>query len=130
MLTSTFPGFILRHAFLTISPVILFTSIASIPKLSTIFLYSILSDGSIESNHKAFFVIGTFMAGWTVFYGFVQSITPKLISNKNSTRKQIEFWASALTVIPLFLIPLNFYTQDFSQISLIYDNFLDVSELF
>ena len=78
-----------------------------------IFLYSILSDGSIESNHKAFFVIGTFMAGWTVFYGFVQSITPKIISNKNSTRKQIEFWASALTVIPLFLIPLNFYTQDF-----------------
>ena len=78
-----------------------------------IFLYSILSDGSIESNHKAFFVIGTFMAGWTVFYGFVQSITPKLVSNKNSTRKQIEFWASALSVIPLFLIPLNFYTQDF-----------------
>ena len=78
-----------------------------------IFLYSILSDGSTESNHKAFFVIGTFMAGWTVFYGFVQSITPKLVSNKNSTRKQIEFWASALTVIPLFLIPLNFYTQDF-----------------
>ena len=78
-----------------------------------IFLYSILSDGSIESNHKAFFVIGTFMAGWTVFYGFVQSITPKLVSNKNSTRKQIEFWASALTVIPLFLIPLNFYIQDF-----------------
>ena len=78
-----------------------------------IFLYSILSDGSIESNHKAFFVIGTFMAGWTVFYGFVQSITPKLVSKNNSTRKQIEFWASALAVIPLFLIPLNFYTQDF-----------------
>ena len=78
-----------------------------------IFLYSILSDGSIESNHKAFFVIGTFMAGWTVFYGFVQSITPKLVSNNNSTRKKIEFWASALAVIPLFLIPLNFYTQDF-----------------
>ena len=78
-----------------------------------IFLYSILSDGSIESNNKAFFVIGTFMAGWTVFYGFVQSITPKLVSNKNLTRKQIEFWASALAVIPLFLIPLNFYTQDF-----------------
>lgn len=78
-----------------------------------IFLYSILSDGSIESNHKAFFVIGTFMAGWTVLYGFVQSITPKLVSNKNSTRKQIEFWASTLTVIPLFLIPLNFYTQEF-----------------
>lgn len=78
-----------------------------------IFLYSILSDGSTESNHKAFFVIGTFMAGWTVFYGFVQSITPKLVSNKNSTRKQIEFWASALAVIPLFLILLNFYTHDF-----------------
>ena len=78
-----------------------------------IFLYSILSDGSIESNHKAFFVIGTFMAGWTVFYGFVQSITPKLVSNNNSTRKQIEFWASALAVIPLFLILLIFYTQDF-----------------
>jgi predicted MFS family arabinose efflux permease len=78
-----------------------------------IFLYSILSDGSTESNHKAFFVIGTFMAGWTVFYGFVQSITPKLVSRNNSTRKQIEFWASALAVIPLFLILLNFYTHDF-----------------
>ena len=78
-----------------------------------IFLYSILSDGSIESNHKAFFVIGTFMGGWTVFYGFVQSITPKLVSNNNSTRKQIEFWASALAVIPLFLILLNLYTHDF-----------------
>ena len=78
-----------------------------------IFLYSLLSNGSTESNHKAFFVIGTFMAGWTVFYGFVQSITPKLVSNNNSTRKQIEFWASALAVIPLFLIPLNFYTHDF-----------------
>ena len=78
-----------------------------------IFLYSILSDGSIESNHKAFFVIGTFMAGWTVFYGFVQSITPKLVLNNNSTRKQIEFWASALAVIPLFLLLLNFYTHDF-----------------
>ena len=78
-----------------------------------IFLYSILSDGSIESNHKAFFVIGTFMAGWTVFYGFVQSITPKLVSNNNSTRKQIEFWESALAIIPLFLILLNFYTHDF-----------------
>ena len=78
-----------------------------------IFLYSILSDGSIESNHNAFFVIGTFMAGWTVFYGFVQSITPKLVLNNNSTRKQIEFWASALAVIPLFLILLNFYTHDF-----------------
>ena len=78
-----------------------------------IFLYSILSDGSTESNHKAFFVIGTFMAGWTVFYGFVQSITPKLVLNNNSTRKQIEFWASALAVIPLFLILLNFYTHDF-----------------
>ena len=78
-----------------------------------IFLYSILSDGSIESNHKAFFVIGTFMAGWTVFYGFVQSITPKLVLNNNSTRKQIDFWASALAVTPIFLILLNFYTHDF-----------------
>ena len=56
-----------------------------------IFLYSILSDGSIESNHKAFFVIGTFMAGWTVLYGFVQSITPKLVSNKIQQENKLSF---------------------------------------
>ena len=44
-----------------------------------IFLYSALSDGSLEGNKKAFFIIGSFMAAWTIFYGFVQTITPKIL---------------------------------------------------
>ena len=41
-----------------------------------------MSDGSIDANKKAFFVIGTFMAIWTIFYGFVQGVTPKILSQK------------------------------------------------
>ena len=40
-----------------------------------IFLYSALSDGSLDENKKAFFIIGTFMAAWTVFYGLVQTLS-------------------------------------------------------
>ena len=32
------------------------------------YLYSVLSDGSAESNRSAFFAIGTFMALWIIFY--------------------------------------------------------------
>ena len=79
-----------------------------------IFLYSALSDGSLDGNKKAFFIIGTFMAAWTVFYGLVQAITPKILSKDKSFSKQTKFWAGFLTAIPLLLISFNYYFEKYS----------------
>ena len=79
-----------------------------------IFLYSALSDGSLDGNKKAFFIIGTFMAAWTVFYGLVQAITPKILSKDKSFSKQTKFWAWFLTAIPLLLISINYYFEEYS----------------
>ena len=79
-----------------------------------IFLYSALSDGSLDGNKKAFFIIGTFMAAWTVFYGLVQTITPKILSKDKSFSKQTKFWAGFLTAIPLLLISFNYYFEEYS----------------
>ena len=79
-----------------------------------IFLYSALSDGSLDGNKKAFFIIGTFMAAWTVFYGLVQAITPKILSKDKSFSKQTKFWAGFLTAIPLLLISFNYYFEEYS----------------
>ena len=79
-----------------------------------IFLYSALSDGSLDGNKKAFFIIGTFMAAWTVFYGLVQAITPKILSKDKSFSKQTKFWAWFLTAIPLLLISFNYYFEEYS----------------
>ena len=79
-----------------------------------IFLYSALSDGSLDGNKKAFFIIGTFMAAWTVFYGLVQTITPKILSKDKSFSKQTKFWAGFLTVIPLLLISFNYYFEEYN----------------
>ena len=79
-----------------------------------IFLYSALSDGSLDGNKKAFFIIGTFMAAWTVFYGLVQTITPKILSKDKSFSKQTKFWAWFLTAIPLLLISFNYYFEEYN----------------
>lgn len=45
-----------------------------------IFFYGIWSDGSEEGNKAAFFLIGSFMAIWTILYGFVQGVAPKVLA--------------------------------------------------
>ncbi len=77
------------------------------------FLYSMMSDGSIDDNKKAFFVIGTFMAVWTIFYGFVQSVTPKILSQNESLGKQTKYWASLLISIPILLLLLSLYFEEY-----------------
>ncbi|MDA7579431.1 organoarsenical effux MFS transporter ArsJ [Alphaproteobacteria bacterium] len=77
-----------------------------------VFLYSMMSDGSIDANKKAFFVIGTFMAIWTIFYGFVQGVTPKILSQNESLGKQTKFWASLLIGIPILLLLLSSYFEE------------------
>ena len=77
-----------------------------------IFLYSTLSDGTVDENRKAFFIIGTFMASWTIFYGFIQTITPK-ITKSNVLENKIKFWANSLILIPLILSVSSYYLEDF-----------------
>jgi MFS family permease len=79
-----------------------------------IFLYSALSDGSLEGNKKAFFVIGSFMAAWTIFYGLVQTITPKILIKDKLFSTQIKIWAGLLCLIPILLVALNYYLKEYS----------------
>ncbi|MEC9104361.1 MAG: MFS transporter, partial [Pseudomonadota bacterium] len=72
-----------------------------------IYFYAVLSDGSEAGNRAAFFLIGTFMAGWIILYGFVQASAPRLL--KAATRgedaliRAARGWAWALFVVPLVL---------------------------
>ncbi|MEL7278776.1 MAG: organoarsenical effux MFS transporter ArsJ [Pseudomonadota bacterium] len=72
-----------------------------------IYFYAVLSDGTVEGNRAAFFMIGTFMAGWVILYGFVQASAPRLL--RASTRSEAELvgtakgWAWILTAIPAAL---------------------------
>ena len=72
-----------------------------------IYFYAVLSDGTVEGHRAAFFMIGTFMAGWVILYGFVQALAPRLL--RASTRSEAELvgtakgWAWILTAIPAAL---------------------------
>ena len=79
-----------------------------------IFLYSALSDGSLEGNKKAFYIIGSFMAAWTIFYGFIQTITPKILMKDKLFSTQTKIWAGLLCLIPILLIALNYYLKEYS----------------
>ncbi|MGR3513754.1 MAG: organoarsenical effux MFS transporter ArsJ [Paracoccaceae bacterium] len=72
-----------------------------------VFFYSVLSDGTVEGNRAAFFLIGSFMAGWIIFYGAVQGFAPKLLARQTSnlpqTVRAARFWVAALTLIPAAL---------------------------
>ena len=54
-----------------------------------IYFYSVLSDGTPESNRTAFFIIGIFMAVWVILYGAVQASAPQLLRAKEKTEAQI-----------------------------------------
>ncbi|WP_348541146.1 organoarsenical effux MFS transporter ArsJ [Thalassococcus arenae] len=72
-----------------------------------VYFYAVLSDGSDDSKRQAFFLIGTFMAVWTILYGIVQANAPRLLGA--ATRPEAELvaaarhWAVALAVIPAAL---------------------------
>ncbi|WP_105168269.1 organoarsenical effux MFS transporter ArsJ [Pseudoalteromonas sp. T1lg23B] len=48
-------------------------------------------------------LIGSFMAGWIIFYGIVQANAPKITRNQTAPTKQLTFWAGLLTVIPAII---------------------------
>ena len=72
-----------------------------------VYFYSVLSDGSEAGNRAAFFMIGTFMAGWIILYGAVQASAPRLMRAASRPEGDLiraaRGWALALLVVPVAL---------------------------
>ncbi len=72
-----------------------------------VFFYAVLSDGTTEGNRNAFFLIGSFMAAWVIFYGFVQAFAPKFLARQTqdvaATVRAARLWVAVLTCIPALL---------------------------
>ena len=79
-----------------------------------IYFYAVLSDGSVESKREAFFMIGSFMAVWTILYGAVQGWAPKILRatgrTEGETLAQARHWNLALVVVPAVLAALVWIT--------------------
>ncbi|KGM86812.1 hypothetical protein rosmuc_03106 [Roseovarius mucosus DSM 17069] len=75
-----------------------------------IYFYGVLSDGSEAGNRAAFFLIGTFMAGWIILYGAVQASAPKILRAKSRPEAELiasaRGWALALCGVPAVLTAL------------------------
>lgn len=69
-----------------------------------VFFYAVLSDGTPESARRAFFLIGTFMAVWIIFYGVIQANAARLLSAATrtvpDTIRANQLWVALLTLIP------------------------------
>lgn len=72
-----------------------------------VYFYAVLSDGTEAGNRTAFFLIGSFMAGWIILYGLVQASAPRIL--RAATRSEGALvtsapgWAIGLAVIPALL---------------------------
>jgi hypothetical protein len=75
-----------------------------------IYFYAVLSDGTEAGNRTAFFMIGSFMAAWIIFYGAVQAATPRLFNATRNSDTQIlaraGLWSAALVCVPAVLAAL------------------------
>ncbi len=72
-----------------------------------IYFYAVLSDGTTDGNRAAFFMIGTFMAGWVILYGLVQANAPRILRAKDRSGADLigaaRNWGWALVAVPLGL---------------------------
>ncbi|MEB8386948.1 organoarsenical effux MFS transporter ArsJ [Rhodobacteraceae bacterium KMM 6894] len=72
-----------------------------------IYFYAVLSDGSDEGKRDAFFMIGSFMAVWTILYGVVQGWAPRLLKAASRSEAgilaQARQWAAVLIIVPALL---------------------------
>ncbi len=72
-----------------------------------VYFYAVLSDGSEAGNRAAFFMIGTFMALWTILYGVVQGWAPRILRAASRTQAEIlalaNRWVGALIFVPAVL---------------------------
>jgi hypothetical protein len=85
-----------------------------------IYFYAVLSDGTTEGNRTAFFMIGTFMAVWTILYGIVQGSSPRIL--KAASRSDAEIlvlakrWVGLLIIVPTFLAGLVWLVPEPSNV--------------
>ena len=82
-----------------------------------IYFYAVLSNGSEAGDRQAFFLIGTFMAAWTVLYGVVQSMAPRILGKAKSLSNtdliaQARHWTAAVILIPATLAALVWITPN------------------
>ena len=72
-----------------------------------IYFYAVLSDDTTEGNRTAFFLIGTFMAGWVILYGLVQANAPRILRAKTRSEHELigsaRRWAWGLVTVPVVL---------------------------
>ena len=72
-----------------------------------VYFYTVLSDGTPESDRAAFFLVGGFMALWIIGYGAVQVLAPKLLRAREKSVgdaiRLARFWVGVLTLIPALL---------------------------
>ncbi|WP_235924112.1 organoarsenical effux MFS transporter ArsJ [Pseudoroseicyclus tamaricis] len=72
-----------------------------------IYFYAVLSDGTEAGDRAAFFLIGSFMALWTILYGAAQASAPRLL--RAASRPEAELigearrWAGLLFAVPALL---------------------------
>ena len=75
-----------------------------------IYFYAVLSDGSHDGNRAAFFMIGTFMAVWTILYGVVQGWAPQILRaasrGPGELLAQARRWVGGLVIVPAVLAGL------------------------
>ena len=75
-----------------------------------IYFYAVLSDGTTAGNKQAFFMIGSFMAVWTILYGIVQGNAPRLLRAKTRAEADLiraaRVWVLALALVPALLAGL------------------------
>ena len=88
-----------------------------------IFLYSIFSDGSVESNKKAFFIIGFFMSAWIILYGLVQANSNKFFFNKyfekSNLVKDSKKWIFYLLINLFFLTLFLFIFKNIDLVKIL-----------
>ncbi len=69
-----------------------------------IYFYAVLSDGTEAGNRAAFFLIGTFMAGWVILYGLVQANAPRILRARTRSGTQLiasaRRWGWYLVLVP------------------------------
>lgn len=72
-----------------------------------VYFYAVLSDGTTAGNRAAFFMIGTFMAGWIILYGFVQANAPRILRAKDRSAADLigaaRSWGWGLLAVPMVL---------------------------
>ena len=75
-----------------------------------VYFYAVLSDGTVEGNRAAFFLIGSFMAVWIMLYGAVQAAAPRLLRAASRPASALiaeaRGWVLALALVPAALAAL------------------------